>query len=76
MTTAYEHLDLIGLFGRGDVGLDKLATDVPRRAGPASSRWFIESMHDFENVRMRALERVELEGCSRGFNSAVAIARR
>ena len=29
-------------------------------AGPASSGWFIESMHDFESVRMSALERVEL----------------
>ena len=42
------------------MGLDKLATDVTRCAGPASSGWLIESMHDFESVRMRALERVEL----------------
>ncbi len=42
------------------MGLDKLATNVPRCADPASSGWFIESMYDFESVRMRALERVEL----------------
>ncbi len=42
------------------MGLDKLATDVPRRAGPESNGWFIESTYDFEIVRMRALERVEL----------------
>jgi len=42
------------------VGLDKLVTDVPRRASPASSGWLIESMDDSESVRMRALERVEL----------------
>jgi hypothetical protein len=41
------------------VGLDKLATDVPRRAGPASDGGLIERMHDFERGRMRALERCE-----------------
>ena len=40
--------------------LDESATDVLRRAGPASSGWFIESMYDFESGRMRALEPVEL----------------
>ena len=40
--------------------LDEFATDVPRRAGPASSGWLIKSMYDFERVRMSALERVEL----------------
>ncbi len=40
--------------------LDEFATDVPRRAGPASSGWFIESMYDFESVWMRALEPIEL----------------
>jgi len=42
------------------VCLDELATDIPRRASPASSGWFIESMYDFERVRMSALELVEL----------------
>jgi len=42
------------------VRLDKVATDVPRRAGPASDGGFIERMHDFERGGMRALERGEL----------------
>ena len=40
--------------------LDKLATDVSRRAGPARDGGLIERMHDFERVGMRALERGEL----------------
>ena len=40
--------------------LDKLATYVPRCASPPGGRGFIERMHDFELVRMRALERCEL----------------
>jgi hypothetical protein len=41
------------------VRLDKLATNVPRRAGPARDGGFIERMHDFERGRVRALERGE-----------------
>ena len=40
--------------------LDKLATYVPRCAGPARGRGFIERVHDLERLRMRALERGEL----------------
>ena len=58
--TAYEHLDLIALLGRRDVRLDKLSTYVPRCAIPARGWGFIERMHDFELVRMRALQRGEL----------------
>lgn len=38
---------------------DKLATDVPRRAGPAGDGGFVEGMHDFEGGGMRALKRGE-----------------
>ena len=40
--------------------LDKLATDVPLRAGPARDGGIVERMHDFERGGMRALERGQL----------------
>ena len=40
--------------------LDKLSTYIPRCAIPACGWGFIERMHDFEFIRMCALERGEL----------------
>ena len=39
--------------------LDKLASDIPGRAGPARDGGIIERMDEFERGGMRALERGE-----------------